>query len=82
MEAVFLGSVLAPLIILGIDLIANRYLTGWNTSPQASVLMDSGYMYRMKDTVFELMIELFSVFRAERDLNGRFVQSLLLKMRK
>ena len=76
------GAVLAPLIILGIDLIANRYLTGWNTSPQASVLMDSGYMYRMKDTVFELMIELFSVFRAERDLNGHFVQSVLLKMRK
>lgn len=57
MEAVSLGSVLNPLIILGIDLIDKRNLTGWNISPQASVLMDSGYMYRMKDSVFELMIE-------------------------
>lgn len=82
MEAVSLGSVLNPLIILGIDLIDNGNLTGWNTSPQASVLMGSGYMYRMKDSVFELMIDLFSVFGAERDLNGHFVQSLILKMRK
>lgn len=82
METVSLGSVLNPLIILGIDLIDNRNLTGWNISPQASVLMDSGYMYRMKDSIFELTIELFSVVRAERDLHGHFVQSLILKMRK